>query len=269
MNLNFNFNAKTLLSEWWTIVRDNLKTIQSEFNAHIDSFNAAVKRIDADIEEERSARTSEDTALSGRISAEESARTQADTALSGRISAEESARTQADTALSGRISDEESARTQADTALGGRIDAEETKRSQDDARIRSDFQAADAEINNRVGEVAKKTHTHENKDVLDMIDSERVSRWDEKSEGGVKQSEFELYREYIETVIRGAAERFAELWRALGVVFFDGGIFGVEQTDAPLDGGLFEDTELTAFDCGGFEPAVLSFTEAVLDGGKY
>lgn len=233
MNLNFNFNAKTLLSEWWTIVRDNLKAIQTEFNSHTDSFNAAVKRIEADIEAERSARTSENSALNE------------------------------------RISEEAAARTRADDNIGGRIDAEETKRSQDDARIRSDFQAADAELKNRVGEVEKKTHTHGNKDVLDMIDSERVSRWDSKSEDGVKQSEFELYREYIETVIRGAAERFAELWKTLGVVFFDGGIFGAEQTDAPLDGGLFEDTELTAFDCGDFEPAALSFTEAVLDGGKY
>jgi hypothetical protein len=33
MNLNFDFNGKTLLKNWWQIVSDNFKTVQSEFAA--------------------------------------------------------------------------------------------------------------------------------------------------------------------------------------------------------------------------------------------
>ena len=53
---------------------------------------------------------------------------------------------------------------------------------------------------------------------------------------------------------------------------YDGGWFGMEQTDIPLDGGLFEDTEFTPLDCGGFEPYVIPSgggTGAVVDGGTY
>lgn len=34
MNLNFNFNGKTLLREWWKTVKDNFQKIQDAFNTH-------------------------------------------------------------------------------------------------------------------------------------------------------------------------------------------------------------------------------------------
>lgn len=34
MNLNFNFNGKTLLKNWWSIVKANFQTIQDTFNNH-------------------------------------------------------------------------------------------------------------------------------------------------------------------------------------------------------------------------------------------
>ena len=32
MKLNFNFSGKTLLKDWWKIVRDNFTAIQTEHN---------------------------------------------------------------------------------------------------------------------------------------------------------------------------------------------------------------------------------------------
>ena len=53
---------------------------------------------------------------------------------------------------------------------------------------------------------------------------------------------------------------------------YDGDWFGMEQIDAPLDGGLFEDTVFTPLDCGGFEPYAIPSGGGigdVVDGGTY
>lgn len=34
MNLNFNYNGKTLLENWWVVVKENFETIQTVFNNH-------------------------------------------------------------------------------------------------------------------------------------------------------------------------------------------------------------------------------------------
>ena len=224
MNLNFNFNAKTLLSKWWTIVRDNFQAIQSEFNTHVSEFNTAKKD------------------LQKQISNEVSARESADGALRQSIESEADMRSRADTALGERVDSEASERKKADSALDGRLYA-----------------------------VEKKAHTHANQDVIDKINEESVEMWNAKSEPGVSQSEFGSFADYIENHMRSAAAAFGELWTAIGVSFYDGGIFGMEQTDAPLDGGLFEDEELTSLDCGGFEPYVIPYggIGEVVDGGVY
>lgn len=38
MNLNFNFNGKTLLRNWWKIVEENFRTIQTAINDHLNKF---------------------------------------------------------------------------------------------------------------------------------------------------------------------------------------------------------------------------------------
>ncbi len=38
MNLNFNFNGKTLLRNWWKIVEENFRTIQTVINDHLNKF---------------------------------------------------------------------------------------------------------------------------------------------------------------------------------------------------------------------------------------
>ena len=224
MNLNFNFDAKTLLSKWWTIVRDNFQSIQSDFNTHVSEFNTAKKD------------------LQKQISNEVSARESADGALRQSIESEADMRSRADTALGERVDSEASERKKADSALDGRLYA-----------------------------VEKKAHTHANQDVLDKINEESVEMWNAKSEPGVSQSEFGSFADYIENHMRSAAAAFGELWTAIGVSFYDGGIFGMEQTDASLDGGLFEDEELTPLDCGGFEPYVIPSggIGEVVDGGVY
>ena len=242
MNLNFNFDAKTLLSKWWTIVRDNFQSIQSDFNTHVSEFNTAKKDLQKQISDEINARESADGALRQSIASESAARESADNALEKSVTAEADTRSRADTALGERVDNEASERKKADSALDGRLYA-----------------------------VEKKAHTHANQDVLDKINEESVEMWNAKSEPGVSQSEFGSLADYIENHMRSAAAAFGELWTAIGVSFYDGGIFGMEQTDAPLDGGLFEDEELTSLDCGGFEPYVIPYggIGEVVDGGVY
>ena len=73
MNLNFNFDAKTLLSKWWTIVRDNFKEIETEIKTRVDEFNEKFGQLDANLNAERTERSNADTALGERISEETAA----------------------------------------------------------------------------------------------------------------------------------------------------------------------------------------------------
>lgn len=242
MNLNFNFDAKTLLSKWWTVVRDNFKSIQTDFNAHLSEFNTAKQNLQKQITDETDARE------------------KADEALQQKILSETNARSAADDALGGRISGEISEREKADSLLEERIDKENAER-------KSSFSG----LESRVSAAEQKSHTHSNKGILDGINEECVERWNAKSETGVTKSEFDALSAYIENLVMSAASGFDELWTAVGVTIFDGGIFGAEQTDTPLDGGLFEDAELEPLDCGGFEPYVMPSggVGTVVDGGNY
>lgn len=69
-------------------------------------------------------------------------------------------------------------------------------------------------------------------------------------------------------VLEGIIDSIEALWDSFGVHVYDGGGFGVEQIDAPLDGGLFEDEDLSPLDCGGFESYVIP-SDNVVDGGTY
>ena len=202
----------------------------------------AVKQVNDALKAEAEKRDKEYTALDSRIKQEASDREAGDTALGKRIDKEAEDRYAADTVLGGLIDKEVNDRINGDTALGGRIDA----------------------LDGRLETVEGKAHTHDNKDVLDAIDADRVRKWDDGSEGQITLGE------YLEHLAE-SERQFDMLWELLGMTVYDGGWFGMAQLDAPLDGGDFEGTEFTPLDCGGFEPYVIPSggIGTVVDGGTY
>ena len=63
MKLNFNFSGKTLLKDWWKIVRDNFTAIQTDHNT-------LSNKLDTEITQ----RTNADVGLANQITAEKTAR---------------------------------------------------------------------------------------------------------------------------------------------------------------------------------------------------
>ena len=105
MKLNFNFDGKTLLKDWWKTVRDNFTTIQTDHNT-----------------------------LSDKLDTEITQRTNADVGLADKITAETKARESADSSLSSRINNEVTIRQAADNELQRNIDSEITERQTADSK---------------------------------------------------------------------------------------------------------------------------------------
>ena len=105
MKLNFNFSGKTLLKDWWKIVRDNFTAIQTEHNT-----------------------------VSNKLDTEITQRTNADVGLADKITAETKARESADSSLSSRINNEVTIRQAADNELQRNIDSEITERQTADSK---------------------------------------------------------------------------------------------------------------------------------------
>lgn len=105
MKLNFNFSGKTLLKDWWKIVRDNFTAIQTDHNT-----------------------------LSDKLDTEITQRTNADVGLANQITAEKTARESADSSLSSRINNEATIRQAADNELQRNLDSEITERQTADSK---------------------------------------------------------------------------------------------------------------------------------------
>lgn len=105
MKLNFNFSGKTLLKDWWKIVRDNFTAIQTDHNT-----------------------------LSDKLDTEITQRTNADVGLADKITAETKTRESADSSLSSRINNEVTIRQAADNELQQNIDSEITERQTADSK---------------------------------------------------------------------------------------------------------------------------------------
>nr|DAW67187.1 MAG TPA: hypothetical protein [Caudoviricetes sp.] len=105
MKLNFNFDGKTLLKDWWKIVRDNFTAIQTEHNT-----------------------------LSDKLDTEITQRTNADIGLADKITAEKTARENADSSLQKNINDETKNRQTGDSELQQKISAEITERQTADGK---------------------------------------------------------------------------------------------------------------------------------------
>ena len=105
MKLNFNFSGKTLLKDWWKIVRDNFTAIQTEHNT-----------------------------LSDKLDTEITQRTNADVGLADKITAEKTVRESADSTLQKNINDETKNRQTGDSELQQKISAEITERQTADSK---------------------------------------------------------------------------------------------------------------------------------------
>lgn len=105
MKLNFNFSGKTLLKDWWKIVRDNFTAIQTDHNT-----------------------------LSDKLDTEITQRTNADVGLADKITAEKTARENADSSLQKNINDETKNRRTGDSELQQKISAEITERQTADSK---------------------------------------------------------------------------------------------------------------------------------------
>lgn len=105
MKLNFNFSGKTLLKDWWKIVRDNFTTIQTDHNT-----------------------------LSNKLDTEITQRTNADVGLADKITAEKTVRESADSTLQKNINDETKNRQTGDSELQQKISAEITERQTADSK---------------------------------------------------------------------------------------------------------------------------------------
>ena len=125
MKLNFNFSGKTLLKDWWPIVKENFKTIETDHNTLSDKLDTEITQ-----------RTNADVGLADKITAETKARESADSSLSSRINNEVTIRQAADNELQRNISGEATDRENADNTLQGNIDAEAKNRRIGDSELR-------------------------------------------------------------------------------------------------------------------------------------
>ena len=137
MKLNFNFSGKTLLKDWWKIVRDNFTAIQTDHNTLSDKLDTEITQ-----------RTNADVGLADKITAETKARESADSSLSSRINNEVTIRQAADNELQRNIDSEITERQTADTNISNSVKAEESARK-----------SADKELKARIDEINANTET--------------------------------------------------------------------------------------------------------------
>ena len=137
MKLNFNFSGKTLLKDWWKIVRDNFTAIQTDHNTLSDKLDTEITQ-----------RTNADVGLANQITAEKTARESADSSLSSRINNEATIRQAADNELQRNLDSEITERQTADTNISNSVKAEESARK-----------SADKELKVRIDEINANTET--------------------------------------------------------------------------------------------------------------
>lgn len=88
-------------------------------------------------------------------------------------------------------------------------------------------------------------HKHDNRDVLDGITPERVAIWD-------TVPDFEAFKVFVQQILYGNVNQFRDIYSALGIVQYDGGLFGMEyEGGTHLDGGSFTDSEVRRMIDGG------------------
>ena len=148
MKLNFNFSGKTLLKDWWKIVRDNFTAIQTDHNTLSDKLDTEITQ-----------RTNADVGLSDQITAEKKARESADSSLSSRINNEVTIRQAADNELQRNIDSEITERQKADTNISNSVKAEESARKSADKELKARIDEINANTETTILFGEKKQHT--------------------------------------------------------------------------------------------------------------
>ena len=148
MKLNFNFSGKTLLKDWWKIVRDNFTAIQTDHNTLSDKLDTEITQ-----------RTNADVGLANQITAEKTARESADSSLSSRISKEVTIRQAADNELQRNIDSEITERQKADTNISNSVKAEESARKSADKELKARIDEINANTETTILFGEKKQHT--------------------------------------------------------------------------------------------------------------
>lgn len=148
MKLNFNFSGKTLLKDWWKIVRDNFTTIQTDHNTLSDKLDTEITQ-----------RTNADVGLADKITAETKARESADSSLSSRINNEVTIRQAADNELQRNINSEITERQTADTNISNSVKAEESARKSADKELKARIDEINANTETTILFGDKKQHT--------------------------------------------------------------------------------------------------------------
>lgn len=148
MKLNFNFDGKTLLKNWWKIVRDNFTAIQTDHNTLSDKLDTEITQ-----------RTNADVGLADKITAETKARESADSSLSSRISNEVTIRQAADNELQRNIDSEITERQKADTNISNSVKAEESARKSADKELKARIDEINANTETTILFGEKKQHT--------------------------------------------------------------------------------------------------------------
>ena len=148
MKLNFNFSGKTLLKDWWKIVRDNFTAIQTDHNT-------LSNKLDTEITQ----RTNADVGLADKITVETKARESADSSLSSRINNEVTIRQAADNELQRNIDSEITERQTADTNISNSVKAEESARKSADKELKARIDEINANTETTILFGEKKQHT--------------------------------------------------------------------------------------------------------------
>ena len=148
MKLNFNFSGKTLLKDWWKIVRDNFTAIQTDHNTLSDKLDTEITQ-----------RTNADVGLADKITAETKARESADSSLSSRISKEVTIRQAADNELQRNIDSEITERQTADSNISNSVKAEESARKSADKELKARIDEINANTETTILFGDKKQHT--------------------------------------------------------------------------------------------------------------
>lgn len=152
------------------------------------------------------------------------------------------------------LNDEVTKRSNADKDLSERINE----------RVKTD-----EVMSEDISTLKSKAHTHDNKEVLDGISSTDIEKWNGIKEQ-VTQEQLDEHAAYNDELIAGLMREIMILQSALGIISYDGGLFEQDYDGIELDGGDFENEQESEFDCGDFEPLIISTQiNAVLDGGKY
>lgn len=143
------------------------------------------------------------------------------------------------------IEAETAARLSFDNDLQTRLSTENTERI-----------TADNILDERLATVEDTSHTHDNKNVIDGITVEDIENWNNIKEQ-VAQEQLDAVKEYFDELCFGFTDEFQRIYGAIGVTVYDGGIFGMEQSEIALDGGDFAEETTGNVDCGGFEPLAI------------